>query len=91
MKEKCLEKLTEWFGDLKFEYIMLQETKDDCIFITISEGYERNERRIEVYRIFKMGNDLEISCDLEYMVCLERDSSILVAIENVIKTYNEVK
>ena len=91
MKEICLEKLKEWFGDLEFEYVVMQETKDDCIFITISEGYKKNERRVEVYRVFKMGDGLEISCDLEYIVYLERDSSILAMVENVIKTYERVK
>ena len=91
MKERCLEKLKEWFGDLEFEYVVMQETKDDCIFITISEGYKKNERRVEIYRVFKMGDGLEISCDLEYVVSLERDTSILATIECVIKTYNRIR
>ena len=91
MKELALEKLKEWFGDLEFEYIVMQETKYDCIFITISDSYKKNEKAIRIYRVFKVGDNIEISCDLEYVVCLESDTSILATIELVIKTYNRIK
>lgn len=90
MKEICLEKLKDWFGDLKFEYIVIQETKYDCIFITISDSYQNNDKNIEIYRVFGIGDNLEISCDLQYVVCLERDTSILGCIEEVIETYNRI-
>ena len=91
MKEKCLEKLNAWFGDLKFEYIIIKETNDDCIFITISQSYKTDERNIEVYRVFRMDDGLEISQDLEYVVNLKSNTSILAAIEDIIKTYKKVK
>lgn len=91
MKEKCLEKLNAWFGDLKFDYIIIKETNDDCIFITISESYEADKKNIEVYRVFRIGNELEVSQDLEYVVNLKSNTSILAAIEDIIKIYDRVK
>lgn len=91
MKEKCLEKLNAWFGDLKFDYIIIKETNDDCIFITISESHKADEKNIEVYRVFRIGNELEVSQDLEYVVNLKSNTSILAAIEDIIKTYDKIK
>lgn len=91
MEKMYLEKLKEWFGDLKFEHIVMQETKYDCIFIVIYDSFKKNSKNIEVYRAFKVGDNLEISCDLQYVICLEEDDSILEGIKNVIETYNRIK
>lgn len=63
MKEKCIDKLKEWFGDCDFEYEIVKGTEEEYIFAVISD--DSGERMISLYRIFKLGNNLEISRDYE--------------------------
>lgn len=90
MEEKCAKKLKEWFGNLKFDYIPVHCTDGECIFVTISESGTKEERTIEMYRVFKLGDRLEISQDLEYAVNLEEDSSILTCIGKILKAYGRL-
>lgn len=87
MKEKCLEKLKEWFGDYKFDYEIVKSTNDECIFATISE--DCGEKIVSLYRVFKLGNGLEISKDYEQSIS-NINISILSVISEVIKVYERV-
>lgn len=90
MKEKCVKKLKEWFGNMKFEYVLIRQSNDSCVFVTISEACKKENRYIEVYHVFQIGSKLEVSQSLEYVVNLETNSSILACIESIIKTYDRI-
>ena len=86
MREKCLERLKELFGCLEFEYVVVKETEDGCVFITISEeSYKRNERSIEVYYV----DNLEVYCESQYIIDLENNASILKVIADISKIYGK--
>lgn len=87
MKEKCIEKLKEWFGDYDFEYETIKSTEDECIFVTISN--DSDERIISLYRVFKLGNGLEISKDYEQSISGD-ECSILSSITGLLRVYERV-
>lgn len=87
MKEKCIKKLKEWFGENSFDYETIKATDDECIFIVISE--DCGERLVSLYRVFKLGNSLEISRDYEQSIS-NNNISILSAISEVVKVYEMV-
>lgn len=90
-REKCIEKLDEWMKGVDYLRITVKETVDAIIFITVSAGYTPDERTIEIYRVFKVGDGLEISKDLEQVINFKHDVSILGAIKEIIEVYETVK
>lgn len=87
MKEKCIGKLKEWFGGCEFEYETVKSTEDECIFAVISE--DCGERIISLYRIFKLGDNLEISGDYEQSISGD-EHSMLSAIAELLRVYEKV-
>lgn len=87
MKEKCIEKLKEWFGENSFDYETVKTTDDECIFATISE--DCGQRIVSLYRVFKLGNGLTISRDYEQSMS-NNDESILSVISEIMKVYERV-
>lgn len=65
MKEKCIEKIKEWFGNCDFEYEIVKSTENGCIFVTMSE--DSGEKMISLYRV-KLGDDLEIVKEYEQSI-----------------------
>lgn len=87
MEEKCIDKLKEWFCGCSFEYEIVKSTEDECIFAIMSD--DSSERMISLYRIFKLGEGLEISRDYEQN--LSGDSiSMLSAISELLRVYTRV-
>ena len=94
MEDKCISVLKEWFGNLEFEYVVIKSTEDECIFLTIHAGgmcTDKNFRELELYRVFKVGDVLEISDHRGAGFVINNDFSILKAIEDVIKLYEDVQ
>lgn len=87
MKEKAIEKLKEWFGNSGFDYEIIKLTDDECIFATIS--YDCGEDVVSLYRVFKLGDGLEISRDFEQPIN-NSNISILSVISEIIKVYERV-
>ncbi len=87
MKEKAIAKLNEWFGGSVFGYEIVKLTDDECIFVTLSEDFE--EKVVSLYRVFKLGDGLEISKDYERSIS-NRNISILSDVSEIIKTYERV-
>lgn len=86
MKEKAIAKLKEWFGNSGFDYKIIKLTDDECIFTTISDDCE--EDIVSLYRVFKLGDGLEISKDYEQLI--NSNVSILSTISEIIKVYERV-
>lgn len=87
MKDKCIEKLKEWFGACDFEYEIVKSTGDECIFAAISD--DTNERMISLYRIFKLGDGLEISRDYEQPLSGD-NAAVLSTISELLRVYARV-
>lgn len=87
MREKALEKLKDWFGGNDFDYEIVKETEEECIFAVASE--DCGERIISLYRVFKLGRGLEISRDYEQSIS-NSNASILSVISEIVKVYNRV-
>lgn len=87
MKEKCIEKLKEWFGGCDFEYEIVKGTEDEYIFTVIS--CDSGERIISLYRIFKLGDGLEISKDYEQSISGD-NHSMLSSVAELLRVYKRV-
>ncbi|NBH15374.1 hypothetical protein D3Z36_14605 [Lachnospiraceae bacterium] len=87
MKEKCVKKLEEWFGGNNFDYEIINTSDGECIFVTISE--DCGERVASLYRVFKLGDGLEISRDYEQSIS-NNNASILSVISEMMKVYKRV-
>lgn len=94
MEDKCIAKLKDWFGDFEFNYVIIRSTESECIFLTIhgdSVYANKSFRELGLYRVFKVGDKLEISEDEEAGFIGTDDMSILKAVENLIQTYERVR
>lgn len=89
MREKALEKLKDWFDDEEFQYDVLEETNDKVIFLTVCNGYSSDETIVEMYRVFKVGDKLEISKDAEQVIN-KHSISIIATVKDMIKAYMRV-
>lgn len=87
MKEKCIEKLKEWFVGCDFEYEIVKGTEDEYIFAVISE--DCGEKMVSLYRIFKLGDNLEISRDYEQSISGD-NHFMLSAIARLLRVYARV-
>lgn len=90
MREQAIEKLNDWFGDLEYSFEILQDGDDTCIVLTISNSFNDNEKDIGLYRIFKIGDSVEISQDIEYTCDTSHDSSLVAGIADVMKVYRRI-
>lgn len=85
MREKALEKLSEWFDGCTFNYEILEESEDGCVFAVESWNCERV---ISLIRVFTVGKRLEISVDFEEET---KDSRPIIAvISDLIKARERV-
>lgn len=94
MEEKCIEELKNWFGDFEFNYVIIRSTENECIFLTIhGNGVYANKsfRELGIYRVFKVGDKLEVSEDKEAGFIGTDDMSILKAVEDLIQTYERIR
>lgn len=89
MKEKCIEKLKEWLGNSDYDYEIVKITETECIFIVAFDSTVYDDRIISLYRVFKLGNNLEISEDFKNYLCGTSDS-IVHTISSIIKAYERV-
>lgn len=83
------QKLEDWFAGQEFQYDVLNETDNESIFLTVSNGYSNDEKIVEMYRVFKIGDKLEISRDAEQMIN-KHSVSIIATIKDMIETYIRV-
>lgn len=94
MEEKCINELKNWFDGLEFNYVIIRSTESECIFLTIhGKGTYANEdfREMGLYRVFKIGDKLEISEDKAAGFVRNDDMSILSATEDLIQTYERIR
>lgn len=87
MKDKCIEKLKEWFASCDFEYEIVKSTGDEYIFAVISD--DADERMISLCRIFKLGDGLEISRDYEQRLGGD-NTAVLSTISELLRVYARV-
>lgn len=94
MEEKCIAELKTWFGDFDFNYVTIRSTESECIFLTIyGEDVYANKtfRELGLYRVFKVGDKLEVSEDKAAGFVGTDDKSILSAVEDLIQTYERIR
>lgn len=87
MKDIALSKLKEWFGDLYFVYNILECGEEDCVILTISNGCEENKRNIDLYKIFRIGDKVELSGCINYSCDITSDSSLVMGIADIMRKY----
>lgn len=94
LEEIAINKIKEWFGDLQFNYNVLFNDGDTCIVLTISDGYtakyNQQDKNIALYRVFKTGDTIQFSEDIEYTCASSSETSLLACIFDIIKTYERI-
>lgn len=87
MEQKCIDKLKQWFCSCNFEYEIVKSTEDECIFVVIPDN--SSERIISLYRVFKLGDGLEISRDYEQVLSGD-NIAMLSIISELLRVYARV-
>lgn len=89
MKEKCIEKLKEWLGNSDYDYEIVKIAETECVFVVVFESNYYDDRTIALYRVFKLGNSLEISEDFKDYL-LDNSDSITHTVSSIIQAYERV-
>ena len=88
MKEKCVEKLKEWLGNSDYDYEIVKITETECVFVVVFETNSYDDRTIALYRVFKLGNFLEISEDFKDYL-LDNSDSITHTVSSIMRAYDD--
>lgn len=86
MKEKCIEKLNEWFDGADFHYEIVSGNDDEYIFSVVYDDYDG--KIFSLIHVFNLGNKLQLSED--YSQNASDNESMAFAIAGMMKAYARV-
>jgi len=89
MRQTAINELNKYFGDLPFVYEILDCGSNDCVVLTIYDECEANEKikNINLYKIFKIGNKIEINSCLNSCFDVRSNTSLVTVITDIIGKY----